>query len=120
MCTQCGNSICNCYNTNYSSNWYTTQNCAPCSTTEVCKKAIPAKCVFYKAGNLANIGLTTNINTELILYTIDSVIGSIKSGSILDKAAQTVTNANILTALNNINDRLNALEAGAPHAPYII
>jgi hypothetical protein len=120
MCVTCGYSICNCPSVTYSQNWYNTQSCTPCSTTEVCKKNIPAKCTFYKGSNLANLGLTTNINIELILYTIDLLIGSLNSNRTLDNAAQVTKNTNILTALNDINDRLNTLEGGAPHDPYTI
>lgn len=112
MCYNCGYSVCNCPNVSYNSNWFNTTNCAPCSSTEVCKKAIPAKCTFYKGSNLTNLGLLTNVNIELVLFTIDQLFGSLSGETI-------ITKSNILTALNDINDRLNVLE-GASHPPYVI
>lgn len=119
MCTSCGQSVCNCSNPIYSQNWYNTQSCAPCSTNVVCKKSIPAKCTFYNGSNLSNLGLLSNIDIELILFTVNQVIGNINSTRLIDNSAQNLKNVNILTALNDINSRLNALE-GASHVPYTI
>lgn len=119
MCTQCGYSVCNCYNTNYSTNWYRVDTCAPCSTTEVCKKVIPAKCTFYKGSNLSDLGLTTDVNVQAVLYAINVVVGEIKASILLNKNSQQDTNANILAALNDINSRLNVLEGGS-HPAYTI
>lgn len=113
MCNNCGSNPCNC-NQTYSYNWYNTEGypCNPCSTTEVCKKKIPAKCTIYKGPALNGIGLTTDLNIELILATISAVINQ-------NNTSQATKNTNILSALNDINDRLNILESGS-HAAYTI
>lgn len=117
MCNSCGYNPCTCSNPVYSYNWYNTENlpCDPCSTTPVCKKKIPAKCTFYQSATLVNLNLPTGTNIEAIIQVIDSAIGVLKAF----QATQTTKNTNILTALNDINDRLNVLEGGS-HAAYTI
>lgn len=105
MCNSCGYSICNCVMPIFNQNWFSTQTCVTCTPTEVCKKQIPAKCVIYKGSNLANLGLTSNIDVQQILTSVDTILGSMHS--------------NLVIALNSINARLNALET-ATHANYTI
>lgn len=122
MCVNCGYNPCSCSIVNYSFNWQNTDGypCNPCSTTDYCIKKIPAKCTIYKGPNLANIGLGSDISVELILSVMDIAIGNAAIAAALDKANQTIKNANILLALNDINTRLNTLAGGTPHVPYII
>lgn len=114
MCVTCGFNPCNCSTVTYSYNWNTISNypCNPCSQTDVCLKTVPAKCVIYNGPTLANLNLTAPQNVQLILSTIDIAIGAINSANALKFT-------NILTALNDINTRLNVLESGS-HAPYVI
>ncbi len=108
-CNSCGYSPCQC-TPQYAYNWFNTSNypCNPCSTTTVCKKTIPGKCTIYGGPNLTGLGLTTGMSVDVVLAAISVII-----------AEQTVTNANILTALNDINDRINVIDSGS-HAPYVI
>lgn len=94
--------------------WYNIDNypCNPCSTTPVCKKKVPAFCTYYQGPNLTYIGLTTDINVELILTTIVNTIQ-------VSKAEQDTKNANILAALNDINSRIVSI-TGEAHPAYTI
>ena len=114
MCHRCGNNYCSCGNPNYSFNWMSTENypCNPCSVTNVCKKKIPAKCTIYNGPALSFLELPTGTDIEVILSSIDSALQSISE-------AQELKNINILTVLNDINDRLNVIE-GNTHPPYQI
>ena len=118
MCPSCGNNVCTCNNKNYSYNWYNIDNqpCTTCSDTPVCKKKIPAKCVFYNGTLLTALNIEAPANVEDILAAINTALSNYTNSGI----TQTYTNNNILAALNDINDRLNALEGGTPHAPYTI
>lgn len=120
MPCSCGYNPCSCIEPVYSYNWYPTANCNPCLPSTVCKKTIPAKCVLFNGPTLANLNLTSPNNIELILNTIDVVIGSIKATALLNNNNESLKNANILLALNNINARLNAIEGGTPKPNYVI
>lgn len=90
----------------YEYNWCTTNDDEECDTTTVvCRSLQNAICVQYKGPNLDAIGLTTNVNLELILANINSTLNTIidngGSGSIED----------IIESINNLTQRLNALEA---------
>lgn len=121
MCNNCGINPCSCQQPNYSYNWFNTENypCNPCSTTQVCKKRIPAKCTFYEGPNLANLGLTSPSNLEAIVLATDQVLGLLKDVQLLGTSTQNTVNVNILIALNNINARLNVLESSS-HPAYVI
>lgn len=115
MCQNCGYNICNCVNPMYTQNWFNIDNypCNPCNATEICKKTIPSQCVGYDGVNLSNINLIAPTNLKAIVQKIDSEIGNLKSfDSTLKSSLQTI--------LNDINDRLNALEGGTPHDPYTL
>lgn len=117
MCNTCGQSICQCTPT-YSYNWYNTdgQPCTTCSSTPICAKQIPAKCTIYNGVNLAGLSLSSPIDIETVIATIDVVINNIQ---ILNQE-QAAKNINILANLNDINTRLNTLAGGTPHDPYTI
>ena len=121
MACSCGNNPCQCVNPGYAYNWYNTENypCNPCTTTVVCKKKVPAECVFYAGPALTPLGLTTNIDVELILSTLSTMVDTLQDAISTNLIAQNVKNTNILTALNDINTRLNTITGGA-HAPYVI
>lgn len=102
------------YNTNISSPSYQTQTTEPVSCSHQqdcngCVDAVKSICVIYTGLNLVSTGINTNDNLEDILVKLDAI-----------KAIQDVKNANILVALNDINDRLNALESGSDHDPYTL
>jgi hypothetical protein len=84
--------------------------CNPCGNTPGCRKKFPAECVIYTGPNLDAFGLTTGkgLSIATILAAINVVIGS--TGN---------TSDSILTALNDINNRLNEI-TGETHAPYQI
>lgn len=109
MCQTCGYNPCTC-NPNYNFNWYTIDNynCNPCSNTNVCKKKIPAFCTYYNGPNLDGIGLTTDINIELVLANVNIALKNYQS-----KIDQ------LLGFVNSLNTRLNTLAGGTPVPPYI-
>lgn len=117
MCQTCGYSICQC-NQTYNYNWYNTAGlpCTTCPGTIVCAKKVPAKCTIYNGVNLDAIGEVTNTDVEIIIASINSVIGNLQ---VADQQ-QGLTNAAILVILNDINTRLNALEGGPDHAAYTL
>jgi hypothetical protein len=118
MCQRCGNSACTCNTPVYSYNWYNIDNqpCSTCSDTTVCKKKVPAKCSIYNGTLLTELNLDAGANVEEILAAINTILGNYANSD----TSQTYKNNNILAALNDINDRLNALEGGTAHAPYTI
>ena len=99
-------------------NWFPVNSypCNPCTTQEVCLKTISSQCVEYEGPNLSNINLSAPVNLKTIIQKIDTEIGALKQQNVLDA----VTKANIQAVLNDINTRLNAIEGGTPHAPYVI
>ncbi len=112
MCNNCGQNNCSCHSTEGSYNWFSTQSqpCSPCATTPVvCKKTIPSLCTKYNGPNLPNLGVNTNDTLNDILNKLDNI-----------KMVQDLKFNNILTALNDINDRLNDLEVGDDHDPYTL
>lgn len=74
-----------------------------------CIDVIKGICVLYTGQNLTSTGINQNDNLNLILQKLDAL-----------KAIQDTKNTNILTALNDINTRLNALESGTDHTPYTL
>lgn len=119
-CSSCGSPSpcsCNTCHSGFSFNWYTTDGlpCNPCSNTQVCKTQHKAFCTYYHGPELTALGLTTNINIELILTQISLAIQTLQNAI----TQQNLKNANILTALNDLNARLN-LEAGTSNPPYTI
>ena len=121
MCYNCGYNPCHCSNTTYPNNWFTVplQSCDPCDTTDVCKRTFPAKCTIYNGPNLTGFSLTTNINIELILATASTLLSSLQQTIEDNQVEQGVKNTNILTALNDINTRINSITGGS-HPAYTI
>lgn len=117
MCQTCGFSICQC-NQTYNYNWYNTDGlpCTTCSGTLVCAKKVPAKCTIYNGVNMDSIGLTTNIDVETILASLNAVLSNMQ----ITDQQQGLTNSAILVILNDINTRINTLAGGSPHAAYTI
>ena len=82
-----------------------------------CIDIIKDICVLYQGGNLVNTGINNNDTLRTILSKLDALF-----------AIQNTKNTNILTALNNLNSRVNALElavippipGGGAHPPYTL
>lgn len=85
-----------------------TSSCGHQQTCNECLDFIKGKCVLYTGSNLTNTGINKNDTLDVILPKLDALF-----------AIQATKNANILAALNDINDRLNTLESGT-HAPYTL
>lgn len=109
MCVTCGIPDCSC-NTTPSYNWFGTDNmpCDECSPVIVCARKMPSLCVIYSGQNLPNTGINTNDTLNDILTKLDNI-----------KQTQDLMNINILSAINDINTRLNTL-ASTTHAPYTL
>lgn len=74
-----------------------------------CIDVIKGICLLYTGTNLTNTGINQNDDFNTVIAKLDAI-----------KAIQDTKNANILIALNDINDRLNALEIGVDHPPYTL
>jgi hypothetical protein len=80
-----------------------------------CIDVIKGICVLYTGSNLTNTGINQNDTLNTILSKLDALF-----------AIQATKNANILAALNDINDRLNVVETengtpgGGSHAAYTL
>lgn len=86
-------------------------NTSSCGHQQACNECIDIVkdlCTFYLGPNLTNTGINTNDTLRVVLQKLDAI-----------KAIQDTKNANILAALNDINDRLNDLESGS-HPPYTL
>lgn len=98
----------NVWNPNYQSA-NTNTSCGHQQACNGCLDVIKGECVRYTGANLTNTGINTNDTLNLILEKLDALF-----------SIQATKNTNILAALNDINDRLNDLEGGTPHAPYTL
>jgi hypothetical protein len=124
----CGcNSGCGCsgnrnqgiYGTNmWNVNGNTPGNQYTCGHQQACNGCIDIIkdiCVLYLGSNLTNTGINQNDTLRTILAKLDALF-----------AIQATKNANILAALNDINDRLNVVETenatpgGGSHPPYTL
>lgn len=91
------------------------QSCGHQQACNDCLDIIKDLCVFYMGSNLTNTGINNNDNLRTVLQKLDALF-----------EIQADKNDNILEALNDINDRVNALEtdAGIPgggvHPPYTL
>lgn len=74
-----------------------------------CVDVIKGICVLYTGTNLTSTGINQNDDFNTVVAKLNAI-----------KAIQDTKNDNILAALNDINDRLNALEGGPDHAPYTL
>lgn len=113
MCNSCGYNPCQC-GSRFTYNWMDVSNlpCNSCSSTNVCKKSIPAFCTIYNGPNLTGLSLTTGVNIELILSTISTLFAA-------QQVNQSTINNNILLALNDINARIIAI-TGTSYPNYTI
>lgn len=113
-CSRCGNSYCSCGKQDYTYNWYNVDNysCNPCSTIDVCKKKVPAKCTFYNGPALPFFNLGTNVSIEDVIVAFATAIQAIQG----THSSKTV---NVQAALDNINERLNNIEGGN-HPSHIL
>lgn len=113
MCLSCGNSYCNgCNTSQFTQSWFNTSNlpCNECDPIVVCKRKQPSQCVLYNGPTLPNLNITTNVDSlNDILLKLDNI-----------KQTQELKNAKLLSNINDINSRLNALEGGVAHVPYTI
>jgi len=73
MCNSCGHEVCKCQQP-YVHNWLNGADCNPCTDQKVCKELFPAKCVIYHGPPLDNLGLGTDIDIEIILASLNSLI----------------------------------------------
>lgn len=118
MACNCGYTPCQCaqsIGTPY--NWYNVDDlpCSPCNTTQVCKTRAKAICTYYAGPSLTGLGLTTNVNIELILTTISLAIQTLNNAI----TSQGIKNVNILAALNDLNTRVNTANSTS-NPPYTI
>lgn len=106
MCYNCGYTPCRCSSGNYHYNWYNTDNysCNPCTTQPVCKKKIPAACVFYGGPKLTGVNIETNTQIEFILIALDNAIAELKL-----QVNQTIQNQNNI--INDLQGAVNGLSA---------
>src|SRR5688572_5280726 len=93
------------YGTNmWNPNYMYPNNSQACGHQQACNDCldiIKGICVWYTGTNLTNTGINQNDTLNLVLQKLDALW-----------AIQNTKNTNILAALNDINDRLNALEVG--------
>jgi hypothetical protein len=77
-----------------------------------CIDDVKSKCVYYTGPNLVNTGINQNDILDLVLQKLDAI-----------KQVQDQKFIKVLANLNDINDRLNALESisgDPPHPPYTL
>jgi hypothetical protein len=86
----------------------TQESCSHQSPCNGCVDIHKGECTQYTGSNLTNTGINKFDTLNTILQKLDAI-----------KAIQDTKNANILSALNDINARLNILEGGS-HAPYTL
>lgn len=95
-------------------------NSTSCTHQQACNgciDVIKGICVLYTGTNLTSTGINQNDTLNTALAKLDAI-----------KAIQDTKNANILAALNDLNDRVNALElavippipGGGSHPPYTL
>lgn len=92
-------------NSNQPGNMY---SCTPQRPCNGCINIIKGECVLYTGTNLTNLGIATNDDFNTVLAKLDEI-----------KRIQDLKNANILLALNDLNDRL-VTESGIDHDPYVL
>lgn len=85
------------------------QACGHQQSCNQCLDIVKDVCIYYLGSNLTSTGINTNDNLRVVIQKLDAI-----------KAIQDTKNSNILAALNDINDRLNALEGGPDHPPYTL
>lgn len=73
-----------------------------------CIDVIKGICVLYTGPNLTSTGINQNDDMNTILAKLNAI-----------KTIQDTKNANILAALNDINDRINVIDSGT-HPPYTL
>lgn len=88
----------NMWNPNYT-NPNNSQACGHQQACNGCPDIIRGPCLWYTGTNLTNTGINQNDNFNLIIQKLDALF-----------AIQATKNTNILAALNDLNDRVNALE----------
>lgn len=100
MCVNCGHINCDCNNNiNYTFNW----NCNPPPTPgppdpNVCRTITNALCTIYRGPNLDALGLTTNINLEAVISSINITLREILENPIPTEQLQELINkVDILT-----------------------
>lgn len=112
--------LCACKGNNqgiYGTNMWNVNGNQPTNTTSCghqqacngCIDVIKGICVLYTGSNLTSTGINKNDDLNTVVVKLDAI-----------KAIQDQKNTNILAALNDINDRLNALEPGPDHPPYTL
>lgn len=82
-----------------------------------CVDVIKGICVLYTGPNLTSTGINQNDDFNTVVSKLNAI-----------KAIQDTKNTNILTALNDLNSRVNALElavippivGGGSHPPYTL
>jgi len=107
---------CGCNQGIYGTNMYNVNGNIPgnnpsCGHQQACNgciDVIKGVCVLYTGNNLTNTGINKNDDLNTILGKLDAL-----------QAIQNTKFENVLDALNDINDRLVALE-GSPHDPYTL
>lgn len=74
-----------------------------------CIDIVKGLCVLYTGTNLTSTGINQNDTLNAILVKLDAI-----------KGIQDLKNNKLLANINDLNDRVNTLEGGTPHAPYTL
>lgn len=125
-----GSSDCGCNNSNqgiYGTNMWNVNGNQPgnqysCSQQQACNgciDVIKGICVLYTGTNLINTGINQNDDLNTIMGKIDAFKAILDTRSTTQDSTQAITNRTILSILNDINNRLVALE-GVAHIPYTL
>lgn len=104
----------NCYQGSYGTNMWNVNgnnsgNINPCGNQTPCNECIDLikdKCILYTGINLADTGIDKNDTLAVIIAKLDAI-----------KKTQDLKNTSLLAAINDINDRINAIDSGS-HAAY--
>lgn len=106
--SSCSQSDTGIYGANTQSTTTTNTSCGHQQSCQGCVDVYDGKCTRYTGANMVSTGINNNDDLNIIIEKLDAI-----------KSIQDTKNANILAALNDINDRLNILESG-DHAPYTL
>ena len=85
------------------------QSCGHQQACNGCIDIVKGTCLLYTGANQTSTGINQNDDFNTVVQKLNAI-----------KAIQDTKNANILAALNDINDRINTLAGGTPHPPYTL
>lgn len=84
-------------------------NCGHQQACNGCLEVIKSECIKYTGSNIVGIGVNQNDTLSEILVKLNTL-----------KSIQDAKNTNLLSAINDINTRINTIAGGTPHAPYTL